>query len=116
MTNQDNDNRVNIGVWEKIRILIGLVLVAAISYEMGLGHARAERSRGEYAALVAQYDRIETENSALRAQYDRVLAEYSASKAQCSGTSTEYSALKAQYDRIEAKRATPAVNEPKRQP
>jgi hypothetical protein len=68
MTDQNNSNRVKIGVWEKIRIVIGLVLLAGISYEMGLAHARSERNTGEY--------------SALRAQYDRVLAEYSTSKTQ----------------------------------
>jgi len=104
MTDQDQSNRVNNGVWEKIRILLGLVLLATIAYEMGLSRARSEKSTAEYLALKTQYDRIETENSALRAQYDRVLTEYSASKAQCSETLTEYSALRTQYQRIEAKR------------
>jgi len=78
------------------------VLLATISYEMGLAHARSERSKGEY--------------SALRAQYDRVLTEYAASKAQCSETLTKYAALKAQYDRIEAQRTRPSMNDAKRQP
>jgi hypothetical protein len=104
MTDQDQSNRVNNGLWEKIRILFGLVLLATIAYEMGLNHARSEKSTAEYLAVKTQYDRIETENSALRAQYDRVLTEYSASKAQCSETLTEYSALRTQYQRIEAKR------------
>ena len=102
MTSQDNISWVNIGVWEKIRIVIGLVLVAAISYEMGLAHARSERSIGEYSALLTQYG--------------RVLTEYSASKAQCAETLTQYSALKAQYDRIEAQRTRTPVNAPKMKP
>ena len=89
MANQDNGNRENIGVWEKIRNVIGLVLLAAISYEMGVAHARSERSKGEYSALKAQYDRVLTESSALRAQYDQVLTAYSASKTQCAETLTE---------------------------
>jgi len=104
MTDQENNQRVNGGVWGRIRIVIGLVLLAAVSYEMGVGHARSERTTSEYSALRAQYDRIETENSALRAQYDRVLTEYSASKTQYSETLTKYSALMAQYERIEAQR------------
>ena len=104
MTNQENNDMVNSGLWGKIRIVIGLALLAAISYEMGVGHARSESTTGEYSALRAQYDRIETENSALRAQYDRVLTEYSASKTQYSQTLTKYSALMAQYERIEAQR------------
>ena len=104
MTDQENI-RVNSGVWGKIRIVIGLALLAAISYEMGVRHARSERTMGEYSALRAQYDRIETENSALRAQYDRVLTEYSASKTQYSETLTKYSALMAHYERIEAQRS-----------
>ncbi len=130
MTNQDNSNRENIGLWEKIRIGIGFVLLAVISYEMGLAHARSERSKGEYSvlraqydrvltessALRAQYDRVLTESSALRAQYDRVLTEYSASKTQCAETLTEYASLKTQYDRIEARRTSPAMNAPKTQP
>jgi hypothetical protein len=104
MTNQENHDMVNSGVWGKIRIVIGLALLAAISYEMGVGHARSERTTGEYSALRAQYDRIETENSALRAQYDRVLTEYSTSKTQCAQTLTKYSALMAEYERIEAQR------------
>ena len=70
--------------------MIGLVLLVAISYEMGVRHARSERTTGEYSALRAQYDRIETEDSALRAQYDRVLTEYSAAKTQYSETLTKY--------------------------
>jgi hypothetical protein len=116
MTNQDNSNRENIGLWEKIRIGIGFVLLAVISYEMGLAHARSERSKGEYSVLRAQYDRVLTESSALRAQYDRVLTEYSASKTQCAETLTEYASLKTQYDRIEARRTSPAMNAPKTQP
>ena len=38
------------GFGQKIRIAGGLVLLAVISYEMGLMHGRAEKSAGEYAA------------------------------------------------------------------
>lgn len=116
MTNQGDSNQQNTGVWEKMRIVIGLVLVAAISYEMGLAHARSERMKGEYSALRAQYDQVLTESSALRAQYDRVLTEYSASKTQCAETLTEYAALKNQYDRIEARKSSPAISHSKNQP
>lgn len=108
MTDQENNDRLNSRIWGKIRIVLSLVLLAVISYEMGLSHARSERNKGEYSALKAQYDRIETENSALRAQYDRVLTEYSASKTQCAETLTKYSALMAQYERIEAQRTNPS--------
>jgi hypothetical protein len=116
MNNQDDNNKQNTGAWEKMRIVIGLVLVAAISYQMGLAHARSERNKGEYFALRAQYDKVLTESSALRAQYDRILTEYSASKTQCAETLTEYAALKNQYDRIEARRTSPAINHPRNQP
>src|SRR3982074_1168278 len=109
MTDQQDNDSVDSGVWGKIRTVISLASLAEISYEIGLGHARSERNAGEYSALRAQYDRIETENSALRAQYDRALTEYSASKTQCSETLAKYSALMAQYERIDAQRtkATP---------
>ena len=116
MNNQDDSNKQNTGAWEKMPIVIGLVLVAAISYEMGLAQARSERNKGEYSALRAQYDQVLNESSALRAQYDRVLTEYSASKTQCTETLTQYAALKNQYDRIEARRTSPAINQPKNQP
>lgn len=103
MTGQEDNNTQNSGVWGKLRIVIILALVAAISYEMGVSHARSERSAGEYSALSTQYDRIETQNTALRAQYDRVLAEYSESKTQCAETLTKYSVLMKQYERIEAR-------------
>jgi len=104
MADQENNDKLNSGVLGKIRIVVGLALLAAVSYEMGLSHARSERNTSEYSALRAQYDRIETENSALRTQYDRGLTEYSASKTQCSEALTKYSALMARYERIEAKR------------
>ena len=116
MNNQDDRNKQNGGAWEKMPIVIGLVLVAAISYEMGVAHARSERNNSEYSALRAQYDQVLTESSALRAQYDRVLTEYSASKTECAETMTEYTALKNQYDRIEARRSSPATNQPRNQP
>jgi multidrug efflux pump subunit AcrA (membrane-fusion protein) len=97
-TNDDNSNRVNTGVWEKIPNVIGFVLLVVISYQMGLGDARSEKSTGEYGALKAQYDRIEAQYSALKAQYDR--------------TEAQYAALKAQYDRIEAQRSRTVINEP----
>ncbi len=104
MSDQVTDNWTNIGLWGKIRILLVLGLLVALSYEMGISHARSEHSAGEYSALRAQYDRIETENSALRDQYDRVLTVYSASKTECSATLTEYAALKAQYERMESQK------------
>lgn len=103
MTGQEDDNSQNNGGWGRLRIVIILALVATTSYEMGLSHARSERSAGEYSALRTQYDRIETQSTELRAQYDRVLAGYSESKTQCSETLTKYSALMKQYERIEAR-------------
>jgi septation ring formation regulator EzrA len=114
--NDDNSNRAKTGLWVKTRNVIGLVILAAISYAMGLSHARSERNSREYLALKAQYDRMSAEYSASKAQYDRMLTEYSASKAQYDRMLTEYSARKAQYDRIEAQRTRPAMHEPKRQP
>lgn len=76
MTNQDDNKRENAGGWEKMPIVIGLVLVAAISYGMGLAHARSDRNNSEYSALRAKYDQVLTESSALRAQYDRVLTDW----------------------------------------
>lgn len=116
MNNQDDSKKQNTSAWEKMPIVIGLVLVAAISYQMGLAHARSERNNSEYSALRAQYDQVLTESSALRAQYDRVLREYSASKTECAETLTEYTALKNQYDRIEARRTSPAINHTRNQP
>jgi|SRR5579859_2318522 len=84
------------GVGQKIRVVGGLVLVALISYEMGLGQGRAEKSASQYAELKAQY-------SALKADYERDYAEYSAMKGQYDQTLAQYAVLKAQYDRIEAK-------------
>ncbi len=73
-TNHDN-NRVNTGIWEKTRNVIGLVLLIAVSYEMGVRHARFEKSTGEYTVLKAQYDRIEVQYPTLKAQYDRTEAQ-----------------------------------------
>ena len=85
------------GAASKVRVLGGLVLVAVISYEMGLSHGRAERSAREYAELRTQY-------LALKADYDRDFTQYSAMKSQYDQTLAQYGTLKAQYDRIEAKR------------
>src|SRR5260370_9907930 len=97
MAEQENQDKVNSGVLGKIRIVVGLALLAAVSYEMGLSHARSERNTSEYSALRAQYDRIETENSTLRTQYDRALTESSASQTQCQEALTTYSALMTHY-------------------
>src|SRR6266550_4138621 len=98
-TNHDN-NRVNTGIWEKTRNVIGVVFLIAVSYEMGVRHARFEKSTGEYTALKAEYDRIEAQYPTLKAQYDR--------------TEAQYSALKAQYERIETQRTRKGMDEPKR--
>jgi len=84
------------GVASKVRVLGGLVLLAVISYELGVSHGRAERSAGEYAELKTQY-------SALKAEYERDFTQYSAMKSQYDQTLDQYATLKAQYDRIEAK-------------
>jgi hypothetical protein len=89
-------NSTDTGVGQKIRTVVGLVLLAVISYEVGLSHGRAEKSTGEYAELKAQY-------SALKTEYDRDYAQYSAMKTQYDQTLAQYSVLKAQYDRIEAR-------------
>ena len=87
------------GVGRKIRTVGGLVLLAVISYEMGLLQGRAEKTTSEYAALRDQY-------SALKTEYERDYAQYSAMKTQYDRTLAQYSALKDQYDRIEAKTKT----------
>jgi hypothetical protein len=93
----NDGNTADTGVGQKVRTVVGLVLLAVITYEVGLSHGRAEKSAGEYAALKAQY-------SALRSEYERDYAQYSAMKTQYDQTLAQYSALKAQYDRIEAKK------------
>ena len=84
------------GFGQKVRTLGILVLVALLSYEMGLSRGRAEKSAGEYAALKIQY-------SALKTEYERDYAQYSAMKGQYDQALAEYAILKDQYDRIEAK-------------
>jgi septal ring factor EnvC (AmiA/AmiB activator) len=93
---------VNTGIWEKTRNVIALALLVVISYAMGLGHARSEKSAGEYSALKAEYDRTEKEYTALKAQYER--------------TETQYAALKAQYERVENGKVHLVVTEPKDKP
>jgi hypothetical protein len=93
----NDGNSADTGVGQKVPTVVGLVLLAVISYEVGLSHGRAEKSAGEYAALKAQY-------SALRTEYERDYAQYSAMKTQYDQTLAQYSALKAQYDRIGAKK------------
>jgi hypothetical protein len=102
MPEQDNNSWVIVGAWGKTRVVLGLALLAGISYQNGVAHARSERSKEEF--------------SALRTQYDRVLTMYSESKAQCAETLTEYAALKSQYDRIEVEKTKSAINKPKIQP
>jgi chromosome segregation ATPase len=79
----------------KVRTVLSLVLLAVISYELGLGRGRAERRASEYAALKAQY-------SALQTEYQRDSAQYSVLRAQYDQVAAQCSALKAQYDRIES--------------
>lgn len=92
----NDGNSTDMGVGQKVRNWVGLVLLAVISYQAGLSHGRAAKSAGEYAELRAQY-------SALKTEYDRDYAQYSAMKTQYDQTLAQYSALKAQYDRIEAR-------------
>lgn len=102
MTTNDG-NSTDMGVWQKIRTWVGLVLLAVISYEAGLSHGRAAKSAGEYAELKAQY-------SALKTEYDRDYTQYSAMKIQYDQTLAQYSTLKAQYDRIEARTQKTAMS------
>ncbi len=92
----NDGNSTDAGVGQKVRTVVGLVLLAVISYEVGLSHGRAEKNAREYAELRAQY-------SALKTEYERDYAQYAAMKNQCDQTLAQYSALKAQYDRIEAR-------------
>jgi hypothetical protein len=96
----NDGNSADLGVGQKVRTVVGLVLLAVISYEMGLSHGRAEKSAAEYAALRVQY-------SALKTEYERDYAQYSAMKAQYDQALAQYSALKAQYDQIEGKKSKP---------
>ena len=93
-------NNTRAAAWDKTRSLLGIALLAAISYQMGLGRGRTEKTVGTYSGLKSQYDRIEMEYSACKAQYDR--------------TETQYAALKAQYDRIEAQRTGVPIRQPSR--
>lgn len=93
ITNDGNSAGTEFG--KKVRNAVGLVLLAVISYQVGLSRGRAEKSAGEYAELKAQY-------SALKAEYERDDEQYSAMKTQYDQSLAQYSALKAQYDRIEA--------------
>jgi septal ring factor EnvC (AmiA/AmiB activator) len=111
-TKDDNGNSVN--TWVKTRNAIGIALLVVVSYEMGLGHARSERSAGEYSALKAQYNQIETEYAALKTQYNQIETQDLALKAQYEQTETQYAALKAQYDRIEAHGTGSTMNHPKK--
>jgi septal ring factor EnvC (AmiA/AmiB activator) len=109
---EENTTTGNKPMQEKLRILLGAVLLVVISYQLGLGHARSERRVSEYSAVKAQYDRIETQYTALKTEYDRLETQYSALMAQHGRTQTQYSSLKAQYDRIEKQKQT--MPEPKR--
>ncbi len=94
ITNDGNSTGEEFG--KKVRTVIGLVLLAVISYQVGLSRGKVQKSAGEYAQLRAQY-------SALKAEYERDYEQYSAMKTQCDQSLAQYSALKAQYDRIEAR-------------
>src|ERR1700732_3738075 len=69
---EENTTTGNKPMQEKLRILLGAVLLVVISYQLGLGHARSERRVSQYSAVKAQYDRIQTQSSSLKAQYGRV--------------------------------------------
>jgi predicted nuclease with TOPRIM domain len=105
-TDYESNNKVNTA-WEKTANLVGVGLLMVLSYQAGLAHGRGDKTMGQYVALKAQYQRIETEYSELKAQYDRIEPEYSTMKTQCDKTVTQYAALKAQYDRIEGQRSKP---------
>jgi cell division protein FtsB len=96
MITNDGNSAADTEVGQKVRTVVGLVLLAVISYGLGLSHGRAEKSAGDYAELKAQY-------SALKAEYERDYEQYSAMKTRYDQTLAQYSALKAQYDRIEAR-------------
>lgn len=108
----ENTTTGNERMQEKLRIMLGAVLLVVISYQLGLNHARSERRVSEYSAVKAQYDRIEMQYTALKTEYDRLETQYSALIAEHDRTQTQYSSLQAQYDRIEKQKKT--MPEPKR--
>lgn len=105
--NIDNDssNGAKPDNGEKLRKILGLALLVAVSYRFGLERGSSEKTIGQYAALRAQYDALGTQYSALSAEYNRANAQYSVTRTQCEASAAQYSALKAQYDRIERRRA-----------
>jgi len=111
-TDYESNNRVNTA-WERTANLIGVGLLMVLSYQAGLARGRGDKTMGQYTALKAQYDRIETEYSSLKARYDGLAPQYAAMRDRCDTAATQYSALKAQYDRIEAHRAGTTINKPK---
>src|ERR1700681_3850774 len=121
MTDQDNNNKVNVGVRETVRILIALVLCAGIAYKQGVAKGESSPLRGQYDRVLTEYAvskarcaETSTEYAALKVQYDRIEASHEYTR--CAKASTDYAALKAQYDRIEAQRIRPNLNEPKKRP
>lgn len=99
----NDGNSTDTGHGQKVRTVVGLVLLAVLAYEVGLSRGRAEKSAVQYAELKAQY-------AALKTEYERDYVQYSAMKNQYDQTLAQYSALKAQYDRIEARKPKPAVS------
>lgn len=81
----------------KVTIVLGALLIAATTYELGLARGRQERAFHEYTATMAQYEQIAKQYADLKTQYDRIEAQDSELKA-------EYDALKTQYDQIHAER------------
>jgi CO dehydrogenase/acetyl-CoA synthase delta subunit len=103
-TDNDGRNQAETAGWDRVRNVIGVILVAVIAYKMGIAHARSEKTRSDYEALKAQYERIDAQYTKMTAEYDQAVSQYSVMKTQCDGTVAQYAALKTQYDRIEAQR------------
>ena len=89
-TDFERNEQANERRWRAMSV-VGVGILMMMSYQMGLSRGRSDKSMGQYAAVSAQYQRLEIEHADMR---DR-----------CEKTATQYSMLKAQYDRIEAQRA-----------
>ena len=77
--------------------VLGIGILMLMAYQMGLSRGRSDKSMGQYAAVSAQYQRLE--------------GEYADMKDRCEKTAAQYSELKAQYDRIEASRQASVVKQ-----
>jgi len=62
MTDQDN-NKVNVGVWETVRILIVLVLCAGIAYKQGVAKGESSALRG---SIRSGLDRVRCVEGSMR--------------------------------------------------